>query len=246
MCQMTKLLIVMFAFATFAFSSYTYAEYEQGCADPEYQQYIEQRFSLIEARNRRLLGSTQRDYEISVSASNNLYLVIASLSRHLKYSAQFEPVEVVEAKIDRIFEHANTLSVAQQIAGDVFDGFSSETHSVAIARAWIAYRQGQHEAAFDALLGSIDVTSSALLSTFGPDFELVRQMYRDGHVQPVIAYITKTEQFWTGKRPDELRNVWLRMIEAKCKIQFDSIDVIKAQQLGLTIVDLSRDLGLSN
>jgi hypothetical protein len=222
-----------------------HADYAQGCEDPEYHQYIQERFAQIEKMNRRLFADTLQDYERSLATSNNPYRVIGDLSRHLKYSAQFDPIDIVAAKIDRIFEHANALSMEQHIAGYVLDSFSSETHSVGIARAWIAYRKGEHKLAFEELLKSIDVSGSAVLSSFGPDFDLVRQLYKDGHVEPVTAYINKTEEFWTGRRPDGLRYVWREMIKAECKIQFDSVDTMKALELGLRVIDVNKDYGLS-
>lgn len=221
------------------------ADYALGCDDPEYHQYMKTRFAHFEAKNQRLLLETLRDYERSLTLSNNPYQIIGDLSRHLLYSAQFEPVELVNAKIDRIFEHADDLTEEQHIAGLVVDSFSSETHSVGIARAWIAYRQGKHEDAFAALLQSIEISGSAVLSSFGPDFALIRQIYRDGHVAPVQAYLDKTEQFWTGRRPDGLRYVWREMMKAECKIQFDSVDTIKALELGLRVIDVNKDYGLS-
>lgn len=232
---MFRSLVALLTCLSFAILSKAQADYAQGCDDPEYHQYIEKQFGQIEAKNRRSYDSTLRDYELSLSTSNNLYQVIASLSRHLKYSAQFDPIDESMRKINRVFEHANTLSIDQQIAGDVFDGFSNETHSVGIARAWIAYRKGDKESAFEELLKSIELTDSALLSSFGPDFDFVRQLFGDGHIEPVLAYIDKTESFWKGKRADELRELWRRMIKAECKIQFDSVDLIKAQDLGLVI-----------
>ncbi|MEM0910972.1 MAG: hypothetical protein AAGJ37_08340 [Pseudomonadota bacterium] len=234
---MKKTVVAFLACISLLRTSDSFADYAQGCNDPEYQQYIDEQFAQFEAKNMRLLDDTLRDYNLSLSTSNNLYQVIASLSRHLKFSAQFEPVNEVAAKIDLIFKHANELSIDQHIAGDVFDGFSSETHSVGIARAWIAYRQGNHEESFEELLKSIDVTGSALLGSFGPDFDFIRQIYSDGHVAPVVSYIDKTETFWTGKRADDMRDVWRRMINAGCKIQFNSVDTIKAVELGLSIAE---------
>lgn len=227
-------------------NSSAHAYYALGCEDPEYHHYIKEQFAHFETKNRRLLADTLRDYERSLTTSKNPYQVIGDLSRHLKYSAQFEPINKVTAKIDRIFEHADELSVEQQIAGDVFDSFSSETHSVGIARAWIAYRQDKHEIAFAELLKSIEVSGSAVLSSFGPDFDLIRHIYRDGHIQPVVAYINKTEEFWTGRRPDGLRYVWLKMIKAECKIQFDFVDTINALELGLSVINVKRDYGVSH
>lgn len=225
-------------------STTAHADYALGCKDPEYHQYIKQRFAYFESKNRRLLADTLRDYERSLATSKNPYQVIGDLSRHLKYSAQFEAIELVNAKIDRIFDHADELRVDQQIAGDVFDRFSSETHSVGIARAWLAYRQDKHEIAFEELLKSIDLSGSAVLDSFGPDFDFVRHIYDDGHLAPVVAYINKTEKFWTGRRPDGLRYVWLEMIKAECKVQFDFVDTIKAIELGLSIIDVNRDHGI--
>jgi hypothetical protein len=226
-------------------NSTAHAGYALGCDDPEYHQYIKEQFAHFETKNRRLLSDTLRDYERSLATSKNPYQVIGDLSRHLKYSAQFEPINKVTAKIDRIFEHADGLSVEQQIAGHVVDSFSSETHSVGIARAWIAYRQDKHELAFAELLKSIEVSGSAVLSSFGPDFELIRHIYCDGHIEPVVAYINKTEEFWTGRCPDGLRYMWNKMIKAECKIQFDFVDTIKALELGLSVMDVNKDYGVS-
>ncbi|MDY6976503.1 MAG: hypothetical protein SVW51_09790 [Pseudomonadota bacterium] len=227
----------------FTLSKQSYAGYLQGCNDPEYLEYVEKRFAHLESRNRRLLNETWKDYQLSLSLNSNPYQVLNNLSRHIKYSAQFEPIEIAELKIERAFEYADEMSTEQQIAGDVYDGFSSENHYVDIARAWIAYRQGDVEGAFHALHNSIKSVDSALLGAFGPDFDLVRQLYNDGYIDAVVAYINKTESFWTGKRPDALRSAWLNMIKAGCKIQFDSIDTIKAEQLGLTVIDVQKALG---
>ncbi|GFD74942.1 hypothetical protein ACI7YQ_12025 [Alteromonas marina] len=225
-------------------SKQSHADYLQGCDDPEYLEYIEQRFAYLESRNRRLLNDTLQDYQRNLSNNSNPYKVLNSLSRHIKYSAQFEPIEIAELKIERAFDYANKMSIEQQIAGDVYDGFSSENHYVDIARAWIAYRKGNVEKTFYALHNSINDLDSALLSAFGPDFDLVRQLYNDGYVEPVVTYIKKTESFWTGKRPDALRGAWLGMINAGCKIQFDSIDTIKAEQLGIGAINVQKALGL--
>lgn len=220
------------------------ADYALGCSDSEYHHYIEQRFDYFESKSRRLLAETLRSYEQSLATSKNPYRVIGDLSRHLKYSAQFDPIDKVKVKIDRIFDHAEALSTEQQIAGDVFDSFSLESHAVGIARAWVAYRQNNYELAFEELLESIEVSDSAVLSAFGPDLELIRRLYRDGHVAPVVAYINKTEEFWTGQRPNGLRYVWLKMIQAECKIQFDFVDTLKALELGLSVIDVNKDYEL--
>lgn len=242
--QMTKPLIAILVFTCTLFNPSAHADYALGCDDPEYHQYIAKRSAYFETKNRRLFADTLSDYERSLATSNNPYEVIGDLSRHLKYSAQFEDIDMVNSKIDRIFDHADALSAEQQIAGSVFDSFSNETHSVGIARAWIAYRQGKHEEAFKALLASIEVRGSAVLSSFGPDFEFIRQIYQDGHVEPVIDYLNSTEQFWTGKRPDGLRYVWRKMMKAECKLQFDSVDTMKALELGLRVIDVNKNYGI--
>jgi len=243
---MIKPLVAILMCISTILNSTVHAYYALGCDDPEYHQDIKEQFAHFETKNRRLLADTLRDYERSLATNKNPYQVIGDLSRHLKYSAQFDPINKVTAKIDRIFEHADRLSVEQQIAGDAIDSFSSETHSVGIARAWIAYRQDKHELAFAELLKSIEVSDSAVLSSFGPDFQLIRHIYRDGHIEPVVAYINKTEEFWTGRRPDGLRYVWLKMIKAECKIQFDFVDTINALELGLSVIDVNKDYGVSH
>ncbi|WP_100658098.1 hypothetical protein [Alteromonas flava] len=209
------------------------AGYQRGCADPAYHQYIESRLAALEARAKRQLELTEQTYTLSLQADSSQYQLMTLLGRHLTYSAQFEPIVLVERKIERLFEHAEQLSREQVIAGEVIDGFSNENHAVGIARAWLAYRQGAHSLASEEMLNAIDSNRSILLGAYGPDFELVRHMYHDGHIQPVMDYIAKTEQFWLGERAEALRSVWRKMIEAECKIQFDSVDLIKAAELGL-------------
>jgi hypothetical protein len=242
---MIKPLVAMLMYLSTTINSSAYAFYALGCEDPTYHQYIKEQFTHFDKKNRRLLTSTLRDYDRSLATKKNPYQVISDLSRHLTYSAQFDPINEVIAKIERIFEHADELSAEQQIAGDVIDNFSSETHSVGIARAWLAYRQGEHELAFVELLKSIEVSGSAVLRSFGPDFEFIRHIYRDGHIEPVVAYINKTEDFWTGRRPDGLRYVWLKMIKGDCKIQFNFVDTIKALELGLSVIDVNKDYGVN-
>jgi len=179
------------------------------------------------------LNETLFDYQRSSSNSDNPYQAMSDLARHLKYSAQFDPIDEVNEKISRIFEHANNLSMEEHLAGYVVDNFSGETHAVGIAKAWLAYRQGDLDTSFTELLTSIELADSAVLGAFGPDFALVRQLYKDGHVEPVVAYIKKTEQFWKGRRPDKLRFVWQQMMTLGCQIQFESIDTIKALELGI-------------
>ena len=216
------------------------ADYEEGCDDPGYQKFMQERYASFEAKNRRLLDETWQNYERSLAADDNAFRTISDLSQHLKFSAQFDPVDEVKAKINTVFSHVDALSVRQQIAGDVFDSFGSEKHAVGIAQAWLAYRQGKQESAFDYLLKSIESGNSAVLDSFGPDFSLIRQIYRDGHTAPVIAYINKTRQFWKGERPDNLRYVWLQMIDAGCPVQFDFYDTIKVKELGLSVRDINQ------
>lgn len=221
---MVRILLLAIAYLS---SSCLYAsatKYPLGCEDPAYQEYIAGRFATFEERSRRAMEQTWREYELSLLSTHNPYGAIANLSRHIVYSAQFEPVEQVQLKIDQLFEHTEALTPSQQIAGGVVDNFSSENHSVRIARAWIAYRNGHKKKAFDELLKSIDVTESANLRVFGPDFHFVRYIYNEGHGEPVVAYLEKTKSFWTGRRPNELRAIWFRMIDADCKLQFDSMD----------------------
>ncbi len=218
--------------------------YDSGCNDPEYLQYIEDRFMQIELNNKRLLERTLREYRTSVELNLNPYRAISDLSRHLKYSAQYDPINSVKDKIDLLLDHADNLRKDQKLAASIFDGFSDENHSIGIARAWVAYRQGDKESAFVQLIESVSIDDSAVLGAFGPDFNFVRQIYQDGYIDPVLDYISETEKFWKGRNPDEIRQAWRSMISANCKIQFQSVDTIKAKQLGLKTRDLSKDYGI--
>ena len=76
------------------------ADYEKGCEDPEYQKFMQERYASFEAKNRRLLDETWQNYERSLAADDNAFRTISDLSQHLKFSAQFDPVDEVKAKIN--------------------------------------------------------------------------------------------------------------------------------------------------
>lgn len=218
------------------------ADYANGCADASYHQYIEHSFAQLESNNKRQLRITLRDYQNSVQNSDNPYRVLSDLSYHIKYSAQFDPIDTVKANIEDLHDHADALRFDQQVAASALDGFSNENHAVGIARAWIAYRQGNTSVAFEELLASLELTNSAVMASFGPDFNFVRQIYSDGHIVPVLSYLDKTEDFWTGKKADNLRYIWRHMIAAKCKVQFQFVDTQKAIELNLRVKDVSQTL----
>lgn len=211
----------------------SYAAYSQGCQDPEYQQFMQEQLAHIKSTNKRRYQRTLREYEQSLQNNNNPYQSLSRLTRHLPYSGEFDDLETLNTKIELLFDHANTLRLDQRIAASAIDNFSTENHAVMIARAWLAYRQGDINVAFDALQSSVELDDSALMGVFGPDVSFIRQIYQDGHTEPVLIYLTKTEQFWKGKTADRLRITWRKMIAANCKIQFDSFDIIKVEELGL-------------
>ncbi len=226
----------------FSFSSFS--AYPEGCEDPAYIKYIDARDAQFNIENRRTYAETKVVYETSEQLSTNQYKIISDLSRHLKYSAQFDPIPIVEDKINRLFELAERLPSDERIAAKAFDNFSNENHSVGIARAWIAYRQNKYDEAFTELIDSVELNNSALMASFGPDFDFIRHIYSEGHVKPVLQYIEKTESFWEGPMPDSMRRAWRAMIQADCPIQFQSIDRMKARQLGLKVRDLSKEYGI--
>jgi len=235
-----------FALACALLSQQAFADYEYGCDDPQYHQYVAMRFAQFEVTNKRLLSETLREYQNSLSNSTNPFRAISDLTRHVKYSAQFEAIDVVEAKIERLFKHGDNLRVDQQVAVSAFDNFSDENHAIGIARAWVAYRQGDTQTAFSEMLTSIEGADSAVLSSFGPDLYFVRHIYKDGHVAPVLKYLKETEQFWNGKNADNMRYIWRSMIDANCKIAFESHDAIKALELGLRVRDVSRNYSVND
>lgn len=224
--------------------SQVFADYENGCDDPLYHQYVASRLAYFERANKRLLSKTLLEYQNSVKNSKNPYRAISDLSRHLKYSAQFEPIEEVQTKIDLLFRHGDELRTDQQLAVTIFDGFSDENHAIGIARAWLAYRQGDTQTAFSELLASINNVESANLSSFGPDIYFIRHIYKNGYSEPVLEYLKQTEQFWKGKNADNMRYIWRSMIGAKCDISFESHDAIKALELGLRVRDVNRDYSI--
>lgn len=241
---MEKRLFKIICVAIILSSPITYAKYELGCDDPDYHQYVVNQSAFYDENNRRLFSRSQREYQTSLEFSSNPYRAISDLSRHLRYSAQYDPINTVKFKIDTLLDLAENLRTDQKLAASVFDNFSSENHSVAIARAWVAYRQGNNEIAFDELIASTELGDSVLMSSFGPDFMFARQIYADGHVQPIVNYLKASESFWNGEKADELRDAWRTMIKAECKVLFQTFDNIKVIELGLKQVDLSQKYGI--
>ena len=216
------------------------ADYKLGCDDPDYDQYMASRYAYFSANSGRLYSQTLTEYESSSENNTNPFLAISYLSRHLKYSAQFDPVDVVQTKIERLLAHGDELRVDQKVAVSVFDGFSDEDHSIAIARAWIAYRQGDTKTAFSEMVASVDEADSATLSSFGPDIYFIRHILRDGYTEPVLNYLKLSEQFWLGENPDNMRYIWRTMINNNCAVAFEFFDAIKALELGLKVRDITR------
>ena len=218
------------------------ADYKLGCADPDYDQYMVSRYAYFASSSGRLYSQTLTDYKSSARNKTNPFRAISDLSRHLKYSAQFDPIDVVQINIERLLTHGDNLRVDQKVTVSIFDGFSDEDHAIGIARAWVAYRQGDTKTAFSELLASVDGVDSAILSSFGPDIYFVRHILRDGYIEPVLDYLKLSEQFWVGENPDNMRYIWRTMINNNCAVAFESFDAIKALELGLQVRDVSKHM----
>lgn len=238
---MTHFRLISLAFVLCALPQLALADYKQGCEDPAYHQYVAMRFAYFDVSNKRRLAQTLSEYENNLSTSTNPFRAISDLSRHLKYSAQLDPINEVKEKIDRLFQLGEALRVDQQVAVSVFDNFSDENHAIGITRAWLAYRQADTETAFTEMLKSIENANSAVLSSFGPDIYFIRHIYKDGHAQAVLKYLKETEKFWQGKNADNMRYIWRSMIAANCSVVFESHDAIKALELGLRVRDVGKD-----
>ena len=226
---------------TLIMPSQVFGDYARGCLDPKYQQYLNKRFAHFNDVNKRLLKETLFDYQNNLKNSTNPFRAISDLSRHLKYSAQLDPIDIAQKKVELLLDYGDNLRVDQQVAVSIFDNFSDENHAIGIARAWLAYRQGDAKTAFSEMLTSIENADSAVMSSFGPDIYFIRQIYQDGHTKPVLAYLEKTEAFWRGKDADNMRYIWRAMIAANCGIAFESLDAFKALELGLSVRDIRRN-----
>lgn len=213
--------------------------YPLGCQDPAYHSYLDKRFAHLERTNHRGFKNSLRNYEDSIDAGNE-YFTISELARHLIHSAPIDDVDVVNVKIALLLEHIDALPLSKRVAGYVFSGFDDEKHAVFIARAWVAYRQGNNALAFDHLDDALEVSATPVLSAFGPDFGFVRQIYQDGHVEPVLSYLTKSEAIWQNPRADDMRYVWRELIEAQCPLEFGFYDTTEALKLGLSVRDVNR------
>ncbi len=215
----------------------SHAMYVQGCEDPQYHAHINSRFATFAQNNKRMYTQTLRDYErieqTDSATRDNAFQRISALTRHLTYSAQLDPIQEVGLKIDALLSYSESFSMEKRIAGLVLDEFSSENHAINMARAWIAYRQGDLDATQDSLMASLDIKDPLLLSAFGPDFSLVRHLYKDGHIDIVKAFINKTKTFWLTSEANRLRFIWGQMMILHCPIQFESNDIVQALNLGI-------------
>ena len=214
-------------------STQSYAVYPNGCQDPKYQAYIDKRFAFFAQNNQRMYDQTLSEYEHLVTTESSRFSIISALTRHLIYSAQVDPIATVQQKINDLLAYSDSLSMEQRIAGLVLDEFSSENHAINMARAWISYRKGDIDTARVSLMASLNINNSMLLSAFGPDFSLVRHLYKDGHIDIVKAFIQKTERFWQTSQAHQLRFIWSQMMILQCPIQFESGDSVQAMNLGI-------------
>lgn len=218
-------------------STQSYAVYPNGCQDPKYQAYIDKRFAFFAQNNQRMYDQTLREYQridqTDSATRDHTFQRISALTRHLTYSAQLDPIEQVRQKIGALLNYSESLSMEKRIAGQVLDEFSSENHAINMARAWIAYRQGDMDATQASLMASLDIKDPMLLSAFGPDFSLVRHLYKDGHIDIVKAFINQTKTFWQTSDANRLRFIWGQMMILQCQIQFESSDIVQALNLGI-------------
>lgn len=218
-------------------SAHADAMYAKGCQDPKYHAYISSRFNVFAQNNERIYAQTLREYQYHLQSQSdkqdNTFELISALTRHLTYSAQLDPIEEVQQKIDTLLTYSDSLNMEKRIAGLVLDEFSSENHAINMARAWVAYRQEDFAATQSSLMASLDINEPMLLSVFGPDFSLVRQLYQDGHSDIVKTFIKKTEEFWQTAEANRLRFTWQQMMILDCQIQFTSSDLLQAQNLGI-------------
>ncbi len=84
------------------------------------------------------------------------------------------------------------------------------------------------------LLESVNVKSSPVLSTFGPDTSLVREIYARGEKSATLEFLARAEKFWNSVDGNyDYIAMWRKMINNDCALQFFFYDTTHFSQLEL-------------
>ncbi len=203
-------------------------EYES-CNDSRYIDYVNKRLdfysSLTEeeiARAYESLEDPQEGLDERSAEALFLYQIVTPAAQHRDKNYALAYIERYEADALQ--------SNAQRFANTILNRKPNlAIHTSKTARAWLAYRDGDIEGAKALLLESVDIGSSPVLSSFGPDLSLVRTLYnRHDEDAFVLAYLEKTKSFWHSGKSKYLP-LWEKMIANNCLIQFQFYDTTSTE-----------------
>ena len=196
-----------------------------GCSDPNYTAYVNQRVSFYNRVDEERYGNARRALANTPVNKLNQVQQKKFLQANTVLAARFDQPETARNYIQQYENLRNALPVSQQ-SGDAL-------HQINIAKGWLALRDADDKSAIHFLIESTKVKGSPLLSSFGPDMTMVRELYKRGKIQATLDYLTLSESFWKSDSAKDNRAVWRTLIAHNCPIQFQSSDNISIQELGL-------------
>ncbi len=141
-------------------------------------------------------------------------------------SARFDDTDVAMQNLARFEAKDSGNRLLEHMQQDVL-------HQSKIARGWLALRAGNEQDAIRYLLQSTQTQGSPVLKSFGPDMTLVRALYKKGHKDAVLEYLSLASQFWNTENAQEYIAVWRKLLANDCPAQFQFYDTIRVLELGL-------------
>lgn len=196
-----------------------------GCSDSSYIKYVEKRLSFYAKLDKESYQKAQKElkktpFEDLSETELELYLYSNTI-----LSARFDTSDVARRNIMAYEDRPSPLFSFME-TGD-------PKHNINIAKGWLALNSGDEREAIRYLIISTKTKSSPVLSSFGPDKTLIRELYKRGHKEAVLEYLDMVQSFWNTASAKEFIKVWRKMIKNNCSIQFQFFDIESAAKLGL-------------
>jgi hypothetical protein len=206
-------------------SQQTLGSTHPACSNQKYIEYVERRLAFYEKNAKTRYQQSQETLKITPFESfscteQERYLYLNTISS-ARFGLQEEATENIEAYED----------LKQRPDGCEENG--DRKHITNIAKGWLAYRSGNKEATYKYLLEAADTETSPVLSSFGPDKTLIRELYKNGDKKVVLDYLQKIQSFWNDDDAMEYINTWEKMMKYNCAVQFHYYDIESAKKLRL-------------
>jgi len=224
-----RLLLALFIISVsqFLFAAQSGLRFES-CEDPNYIEYVNNRLDFYKKTRKEAYEKAQQNLQVTPFANMSSSEKRLFLHTNTILSARFDSKEQALFYIEA-FEKSTSL--LRRLFG--MRGHMDIVHRTNIARAWLASKEGDKEETIKYLLKSTQVTASPVLVSFGPDRELIRELYQQGEREAVLEYLERVSVFWNNESATEYLQLWRKMIKHNCPIQFQFYDTTSTESFNL-------------